>query len=99
MAGHPVIDVERRKRFDDLFDQHYAAVRAYVARRSVAAGSIDDVLSETFLVAWRRIDTVPVDGLPWLLGVARRVVDNQRRGYAGRGAHVGVLRRMLPRWL
>jgi hypothetical protein len=30
------IDVDRRARFDALFDRHYAAVRAYVARRSAA---------------------------------------------------------------
>jgi RNA polymerase sigma factor (sigma-70 family) len=97
MAEDPSIDVERRARFDDLFDQHYAVVRAYVVRRSVTAGVVDDVLSETFLVAWRRIDSVPADGLPWLLGVARRVLANQRRGEARRGALVELLARLLPR--
>jgi RNA polymerase sigma factor (sigma-70 family) len=97
MAGHPPTDVESRARFDALFDQHYAAVRAYVARRSATPAVIDDVLSETFLVAWRRIDSVPTDGLPWLLGVARRVLANQRRGEARRGALVDLLASMLPR--
>jgi RNA polymerase sigma-70 factor, ECF subfamily len=32
------------------------------------------------LTAWRRLDEVPDPALPWLLGVARRVVANQRRG-------------------
>jgi RNA polymerase sigma-70 factor (ECF subfamily) len=41
------------------------------------------VVSETFLVAWRRLDSVPDDPLPWLYGVARRVLANQRRS-AGR---------------
>lgn len=35
-------------RFDALFAENYAAVRAYVARRSVE-GVVDDVLAETFL--------------------------------------------------
>src|ERR1700722_19806197 len=83
-AAQP-IDVDRRARFDALFDRHYAAVRAYIVRRS-APGVVDDVVSETFLVAWRRIDSAPVDGLPWLLGVARRVLANQRRSEARRGA-------------
>jgi RNA polymerase sigma-70 factor, ECF subfamily len=96
MAPDPAIDVERRTRFNNLFDQHYAAVRAYVARRSGTAGVVDDVLSETFLVAWRRIDSVPTDGLPWLLGVARRVLANQRRGEARRGALVQLLASVMP---
>ena len=42
-------------------------------------------MAETFLVAWRRLDDVPADALPWLYGVARRVLANQRRS-ADRGA-------------
>lgn len=97
MAGDLPVDVEYQARFDALFDMHYAAVRAYVARRSGTAGPVDDVLSETFLVAWRRIDKVPADGLPWLLGVARRVLANQRRAEARRGALVDRIAGMLPR--
>jgi len=97
MARDPRIDVERQARFDDLFDQHYAAVRAYVARRSPTGGAVDDVVAETFLVAWRRIDVVAADGLPWLLAVARRVLANQRRGEARRGALLQLLAGMLPR--
>ena len=97
MAGDLPIEVEYRARFDALFDEHYAPVRAYVARRSSTAGVVDDVLSETFLVAWRRIDSVPADGLPWLLGVARRVLANQRRAEARRGALVDRLASMLSR--
>lgn len=42
----------------------------------------DDVVADVFLVAWRRLDDVPPEPLPWLLGVARRVVANRRRGAA-----------------
>jgi RNA polymerase sigma-70 factor (ECF subfamily) len=97
MAGESPSEIERRARFDELFDVHYAAVRAYVARRSGTAAVVDDVLSETFLVAWRRVDSVPADGLPWLLGVARRVLANQRRGDARRGALVERLADALRR--
>jgi len=41
------------------------------------------MVSETFLVAWRRVGDVPEDALPWLIGVARRVVGEERRA-AGR---------------
>ncbi len=95
MADHSP-DRDRGTRFDALFAAHFAAVRAYVVRRSGGAPA-DDVLSETFLVAWRRLDSVPEDGLPWLLGVARRVLANQRRGEARRAALIGRLADALPR--
>lgn len=77
-----LVPSDRRKRFELLFDQHYRAVSAY-ARRRVASGDADDVVAETFLIAWRRLEEVPAETKPWLLGVARRVVANQRRA-AGR---------------
>ena len=41
------------------------------------------MVAETFVVAWRRIAHVPIDGsLPWLYAVARRLLANQRRGRA-----------------
>lgn len=75
----------RRLRFEQLFDAHYGAVSGYAHRRA-ASGDAEDAVGETFLVAWRRIDEVPVDAKPWLLGVARRVLANQRRAGARRAA-------------
>lgn len=37
------------------------------------------MVAETFLVAWRRIDRVPIDPLPWLLRTASNVIANQLR--------------------
>lgn len=71
-------DDAARERFDELFAAHVGVVRAYVLRR-VARQEADDVVSETFLVAWRRLDDVPREPLPWLLGVARRVLGEERR--------------------
>jgi RNA polymerase sigma-70 factor, ECF subfamily len=68
----------REERFEGLFRVNYPAVRAYALRRS-APEAAKDVVAETFLVAWRRLDEVPEDALPWLYGVARRVLANQRR--------------------
>ena len=81
MGGHddPVVVFER------LFAEHYWAVRSYVLRRAPAA-SVEDIVAETFLVAWRRPDTVRGDPLPWLFGVARRVLANQHRADRRRGA-------------
>jgi RNA polymerase sigma-70 factor, ECF subfamily len=66
------------RRFESIYREHFGLVAAY-ARRRVPARA-DDVVAETFLVAWRRLDDVPADALPWLYGVARRVVSDFRRG-------------------
>jgi RNA polymerase sigma factor (sigma-70 family) len=68
----------RTDRFEGVFRENYAAVRAYALRRA-PADIVQDVVAETFLVAWRRLDDVPDDALPWLYGVARRVLANQLR--------------------
>lgn len=36
-------------------------------------------MAETFTVAWRRWDDVPAEPLPWLLGIACKVLANARR--------------------
>jgi RNA polymerase sigma-70 factor (ECF subfamily) len=72
-------ELERRRRLEILFTRHSAAVRAYAARR-VAPGDVDDVASDVFVVAWRRLDDVPDDALPWLLACARRIIANRVRG-------------------
>src|SRR5664280_111815 len=38
-----------------------------------------DVAAETFTVAWRRMEQLPAEPLPWLYGVARRVLANELR--------------------
>ena len=72
-------------RFELLYAKHAPAVKAYVLRRTESS-TADDVLAEVFVVCWRRFDEVPADPLPWLLGVARRVLSTQRRGERRRGA-------------
>ena len=74
-------DSDRRAQFEAMFAAHHDAVRRYVVRRQSGA-LVDDAIADTFLVAWRRLDEMPERTLPWLLGVARRVLADQRR--AGR---------------
>jgi RNA polymerase sigma factor (sigma-70 family) len=70
-------DPEREARFNQLFEQHFEAVRRYVWWRGPL--SADDVAADTFLVAWRRLDDVPANALPWLIAVARNTLLNERR--------------------
>jgi RNA polymerase sigma-70 factor (ECF subfamily) len=73
--------VDSRSRFEALYQAHAGAVWTYVRRRSDAQAA-DDVVADVFVVAWRRVKDVPDDPLPWLLGVARRMLANRRRGWA-----------------
>ena len=70
--------VDAQARFEAVYRAHAGAVRTYVRRRSDAQ-TADDVVADVFVVAWRRLDDVPDDPLPWLLGVARRTLANSRR--------------------
>jgi RNA polymerase sigma-70 factor, ECF subfamily len=79
-----LVEPTRKERFEGMFRENYAPVRAYALRRA-SRDAAQDAVAETFLVAWRRLDDVPGDALPWLYGVARRVLANQRRS-AERGA-------------
>lgn len=70
--------VNRRVRAEALFAEHSKAVWAY-ARRRADATVADDVLSDVFLTAWRRLDDVPDDARPWLLACARHALANHDR--------------------
>ena len=80
---------------EDLYRAHARHVLAYALRRTGAA-TADDVVSEVFLIVERRLADVPADARPWLYGVARRVLANQRRSDSRRAAlqvALGVLAR------
>jgi RNA polymerase sigma-70 factor, ECF subfamily len=81
---------DEQERFERVFRGCYEAVYAYAARR-VAPEAVQDVVSETFVVAWRRYAELDGEPLPWLYGIARRVAANHLRGSARREA----LRRRL----
>jgi RNA polymerase sigma-70 factor (ECF subfamily) len=68
-----------RERFSGLYEEHYGHVLRYALRRTDAEMA-RDVAAETFTVAWRRMEQLPVEPLPWLYGVARRVLANELRG-------------------
>jgi RNA polymerase sigma-70 factor (ECF subfamily) len=65
--------------FEGIYATHYDDVLRYCLRRSNREDALD-ATAETFTVAWRRREEMPPDrALPWLYGVARRVLANQWR--------------------
>jgi RNA polymerase sigma-70 factor (ECF subfamily) len=69
------------QRFALLFERHAWAVHRYAASRATP-GDVDDVVSETFLTAFRtraRYDRAYGDARPWLLGIATNVLRHHRR--------------------
>jgi len=78
--------VERREqRFESLYRDHAPQVLGYLRRRT-DRDDARDVAAEVFAVVWRRLDDVPDPAVPWLLGVARRQLANDRRGRRRRDA-------------
>jgi RNA polymerase sigma-70 factor (ECF subfamily) len=66
-------------RFEALFDAHYAELTRFAARR-VGADAAGDVVSNTFLIAWRRFAELPVEQpRAWLYATARHVIANELR--------------------
>lgn len=76
---------DRRQEFDALFSEFSGRVLGYALRRAPRAEA-EEIVSDVFLNAWRRLDDVPADPLPWLLATARNVLRNQRRSGNRRGA-------------
>lgn len=68
-----------RRRFTELYDENYRRVLAYALTRTDPHNA-EDVASETFLIAWRRIADVDEPVLPWLFGIARNLLLKQRDG-------------------
>jgi RNA polymerase sigma-70 factor (ECF subfamily) len=66
--------------FLEVHDRFYRHVYAYCRRRT-HADAVEDVVADTFLIAWRKSDEIPPgdQALPWLYGVAYRVLTHQWR--------------------
>lgn len=70
--------------FAVTYDRHRSAVVRYGLRRLNDGHAAEELAQEVFVVAWRRRNDVPDHALPWLYGVARRLLANTWR--AGRAA-------------
>jgi RNA polymerase sigma factor (sigma-70 family) len=84
------------RRFTAMYDACRQRVWAYATARA-GRQIADEVVSETFAVAWRRLADVPDPPLPWLLGVARNVLRDGHRAEVRREAFTAELARWAPR--
>ena len=73
---------DRVERFRLLYDAAYPRIVAYALRRARSREDALDAVSDTFMAVWRRLDDVPAEprSIPWVYGVAHRVLANQYRG-------------------
>ncbi|KAM9866207.1 hypothetical protein ACIFOC_01125 [Leucobacter aridicollis] len=88
MSTHESTDAEivarsrdRPEEFAELYRRRARPVFSYVAAR-LGADAAEDVTSATFLVALERLDrydTAVPNALPWLLGIATRLIRRHRR--------------------
>jgi RNA polymerase sigma-70 factor (ECF subfamily) len=70
---------ERRLQLETIFRQCAPRILDYARHRGATLAEAEDVVSEVFIVLTRRLDEAPPEVLPWLYGVARKVLANQVR--------------------
>ncbi|MCI4066297.1 RNA polymerase sigma factor [Micromonospora sp. R77] len=81
--------------FTGLYVAEYANIVRYGLRRLADPDASAELAQEVFVVAWRRRHEVPDRSLPWLYGVARRLLANHWRS---RRAAPDVLLSPVPTW-
>jgi RNA polymerase sigma-70 factor (ECF subfamily) len=67
--------------FEILFRRHAGHIQRYVVRR-LGADAADDLVAETFLLAFRqrdRYDMTRADARPWLYGIASSLIGSHRK--------------------
>lgn len=73
--------------FGELFDRHARAVYRHCFRLTASGSTAEDLLQDTFLLAWRKRERVRLQSdsaLPWLLAIATNAVRSHRRSVARR---------------
>ncbi len=84
-------EIEAMQRFTALYDSHHRQVFGYAVSRA-GRQAADEIVSDTFLVAWRRFADLPDPALPWLLGVSRNLIREQFRQSARQESLAAELR-------
>jgi len=73
-----VTSAQDRQRFAAMYLEHRGRVYSYAVSRA-GRPLAEEIVSEVFLVAWRRFAELPDPPLPWLLVTARNVAASQFR--------------------
>ena len=76
------IAVGEAEAFGELFERHAQAVYAFLAHRTGSSTAAEDLVSVTFLEAWRRRQTTELTNAsarPWLIGIANNCARNHWR--------------------
>lgn len=69
---------QRDAEFSRCFEEEMPRLLRY-AQRHVGSELAQDVVAETFQIAWRKWDKLPPQKFPWLVGTARKVIGNHLR--------------------
>jgi RNA polymerase sigma-70 factor (ECF subfamily) len=75
--------LDEPERFAEIFDRHFATVFRFAERR-VGRDQASEVASETFARAFANRGSFwpeAVDAVPWLLGIASKLILHQRRRF------------------
>ena len=75
-----------------MYQEHSGSVFSFALRRSTLEEA-KDLTADTFRVVWERLDVIPEDPLPYLYGIARKLLANQRRAELRRVALFAKLSR------
>ena len=88
----------RDELFADLVKDHQASLRVFVRSLGVEPGWVDDLAQDTFVVAYREMDSYNPDRDfgKWLRGIARNLVRNELRK---QGRHRRILHESLSQHL
>lgn len=83
-------------RFEAFYRECYPDLLRYALSRSDSPEGAADIVAETFLVAWRRVNDIPAEQpRAWLFGVARKVMANHHRAAKRREDLTARLRKEL----
>ena len=92
------MDESRRERFERFAPGLVEPLRRYLARRT-DPDTAQDVLAETLLVCWRRVEDLPEEPLPWAYAVAANCLRNAERAARRQRRVAAKVATMEPRAL
>ncbi|MDR1852430.1 MAG: RNA polymerase sigma factor [Propionibacteriaceae bacterium] len=78
-SGEQGVSQRARAAFRELFEEHYAQVRAFARRRTGSLPTAEDIAQEVFRLAWERTESRPPSA-GWLYITARNLIASHHRG-------------------